>query len=103
VRQRRAERDIEQISEADGGLGRLLATARALERLDAHLQSTLPARLRGQVRLACIEGKTLVLAASSPAWASRARLLADDMLREANRQLDEPLTSTRVIVVPQQR
>ena len=100
ARKQRREREIAEISGAHDGLGRLLATARALDRLDASLRQVLPGSMREHIGLACIEGKTLVLAASSPAWASRARLMAADLLREANRQLDERLEGTRVIVVP---
>lgn len=99
----RHEREISEVSHSHDGLARLLATARALEKLDASLRQVLPGSMRENIGLACIEGKTLVLAATSPAWASRARLMADDLLREANRQLDERLEGTRVIVVPQLR
>lgn len=97
---RRHEREITEVSASHDGLGRLLDTARSLDRLDASLRQILPGSMRENIGLACIEGRTLVLAATSAAWASRARLMADDMLREANRQLEEPLSSTRVIVVP---
>ncbi|MEE4303478.1 MAG: DciA family protein [Wenzhouxiangella sp.] len=96
----RKEREIADVSQAHEGLSRLLATARALDRLDASLRQVLPGSMRENIGVACIEGKTLVLAATSPAWASRARLMADDLLREANRKLDERLEGTRVIVVP---
>lgn len=101
--QDRKEREIADVSQSHEGLSRLLATARALDRLDAALRQVLPGSMRENIGLACIEGKTLVLAATSPAWASRARLMADDLLREANRQLDERLEGTRVIVVPRLR
>ncbi|NBB92924.1 MAG: DUF721 domain-containing protein [Gammaproteobacteria bacterium] len=97
---RRTERDLDQISSGDDGLARLLSTARALDRLDARLRPVLPGSMREHIGVACIEGRTLVLAATSPAWASRARLMAGDLLKEANRQLDERLEGTRVIVVP---
>ena len=103
AKQGRKERGIGEVSEGHEGLARLMATARALDRLDASLRQVLPGSMREHIGLACIEGNTLVLAATSPAWASRARLMADDLLREANRQLDERLQGTRVIVVPQLR
>jgi len=96
----RHEREISQVTEGNQALSRVLATARALDRLDASLRQVLPGSMREHIGLACIEGKTLVLAATSPAWASRARLMAEDLLKEANRQLDERLEGTRVIVVP---
>ncbi|RFF29719.1 DciA family protein [Wenzhouxiangella sediminis] len=100
ARQDRKEREISDVSQGHEGLSRLLATARALDQLDAELRQVLPGSMRENIGVACIEGKTLVLAATSPAWASRARLMADDLLREANRQLDDRLEGTRVIVVP---
>jgi len=99
----RKERAVEEVTDSHGGLQRLLQTARALDRLDADLRQVLPGSMREHIGLACIEGETLILAATSPAWASRARLMADDLLREANRRLDQRLTGTRVIVVPQLR
>jgi len=97
---RRHERAIGEVSEGHQGLRRLLETARALDRLDASLRHVLPGSMREHIRLACIEDTTLVLAASSPAWASRTRLLAGELLREANRHVDQRLEGTRVIVVP---
>jgi hypothetical protein len=96
----RQEREISEVSQDHDGLSRVLSTARALDRLDADLRQVLPGSMRENIGLACIEGNTLVLAATSSAWASRARLMANDLLREANRLLDERLDGTRVIVVP---
>jgi len=96
----RKERDISDVTEGHENLARLMATARALDQLDARLRQVLPGNMREHIGLACIEGDTLVLAATGPAWASRARLMADDLLREANRHLDDRLRGTRVIVVP---
>jgi len=93
------ERPINQISRKNRGLATLLATAHALNRLDARLRKALPDSMRSHIGLACLEDNTLVLAATSPAWASRARLIASDLLYEANQTLDKPLRRTRVIVV----
>lgn len=98
---RRTERAVAEISEQHEGLSRLLATARALDRLDARLRQFLPGNMRDHIGLASIEGETLVLAASTPAWASRARLMADDLLREAKRCSEVDLRAARVIVVPE--
>ena len=103
VRRSRSERDLDDISRNHDGLSRLLATARSLERLEAPLKALLPGSMREHIGLACIEDETLVLSASSPAWASRARLMADDLLREANRHLDDRLRQARVIVAPKLR
>lgn len=93
------ERRINQISRKNRGLTTLLATAHALNRLDARLRKALPDSMRSHIGLACLEDNTLVLAATSPAWASRARLITSDLLYEANQTLDKPLRRTRVIVV----
>jgi hypothetical protein len=96
----RKEREISDVSEGHESLARLMATARALDQLDARLKQVLPGNMREHIGLACIEDDTLVIAATGPAWASRARLMAEDLLREANRHLDDRLRRTRVIVVP---
>ncbi len=97
----RPERAVAEISQRHEGLSRLLATARELDRLDARLRQVLPGSMRDHIGLACIEGDTLVLAASTPAWASRARLMADDLLGEARRDGAIELNTARVIVVPE--
>lgn len=97
----RSERNIGRIAQEDGGLGRMLATARALDRMDGQLRQILPENMRDHIGLACLEKRTLVLAASSPAWASRARLLASEFLLEANRLLEGGrLEAVRIIVEP---
>ncbi|QOC23204.1 DUF721 domain-containing protein [Wenzhouxiangella sp. AB-CW3] len=93
------ERNLEQVASADRRLQKLIEAGRLFDRLDRLVQPTLPEPARGHIRVACIEGRCLVLAAGSPAWASRARLLADSVLETVNRQLPEPLEQTRVIVV----
>lgn len=98
-----AERSVEQITGRHRGLGRLMETAREFDRLDRKIQAQLPDSMRGRIRLACIEDDCLVLAAAGPAWASRARLMAGELLDVTNRQLDGQLKRTRVIVVPELR
>lgn len=95
-----AERSLEQITGRHRGLGRLLERARDFDRLDREIQAQLPDSMRGRIRVACIEDDCLVLAAAGPAWASRARLMADELLNETNRHLPKPLSRTRVVVVP---
>lgn len=97
---RAGERSVDAVAAGDSGLHQLLQAARFFDRLDEQIQPCLPEQMRGMIRIACVEGDCLVIAADSPAWASRARLLADELLNEANRHLDKPLARTRVTVVP---
>src|SRR5690625_7866896 len=73
----------------------LLATAHALNRMDARLRKALPDSLRSHIGLDCLEDNTLVLAATSPDWASRARLITSDLLYEDNQSLDKQLRILR--------
>ncbi|TVQ34615.1 MAG: DUF721 domain-containing protein [Wenzhouxiangella sp.] len=94
------EKDVGMVSAGHRGLAGLLRRARAFEALDARLQPLLPENARGQIRVACVEGETLVLAATSPAWSSRARLEAPRLLEAAADLWPTELRSTRVIVTP---
>ncbi|MCH8476579.1 MAG: DUF721 domain-containing protein [Wenzhouxiangella sp.] len=94
----RAEKDLAAVSAADRGLAGLLRLARAFEALDQRLQPLLPEPARGRIQVACIEGDTLVLAAASPTWSSRARLEAPRLLEAAAQIWPTPLRHTRIIV-----
>ena len=94
----KSEKNLDQVAGADRRLNTLLKAGRLFEELDGAVQPTLPEQARGMIQVACVEEDCLVLAAASPAWASRARLLASTVLAEANRHLPEPLKRTRVIV-----
>lgn len=94
------EKDLASVSSGHRGLAGLLRQARAFDALDARLQPLLPENARGKIRVACIEGETLVLAATSPTWSSRARLEAPTLLEAAASLWPTPLKNTRVIVVP---
>lgn len=95
----KSEKSLEQVAGADRRLDTLLKAGRLFDALDQHIQPVLPEAARGRIQVACVEDDCLVLAAASPAWASRARLLAQTILNEANRHLPEALKRTRVIVV----
>lgn len=97
---KRTERSVEAITSGSDKLQQMLRAARIFEELDRQVQHRLPEHARDVIQVACVEGDCLVLAAASPAWSARARLLADELLIEANRHLPKPLTRTRVIVVP---
>ncbi len=96
--EKKSERSLEQVAGDDRRLNALLKAGRLFEELDRAIQPALPESARGMIQVACIEGDCLVLAAASPAWASKARLVAQSLLAEANRHLPEPLKRTRVIV-----
>lgn len=93
-------RSVEQISGDSGALRGALRRAEAFTDLNRRLATSLPEAARGHVRVACIEADCLVIAADSPAWSSRARLLADGLLREAADLWPTPLNRCRIIVVP---
>jgi hypothetical protein len=98
--EQKSEKSLDQVAGNSQRLVTLLKAGRLFDELDRQVQAVLPEQARGQIQVACVEDDCLVLAAASPAWASRARLLADRLLNEVNRQLDPPLRRTRVIVAP---
>ncbi len=98
--EKKSEKSLDDIAGNSQRLVNLLNAGRLFDELDRLVQPLLPEQARGQIQVACVEDDYLVLAAASPAWASRARLLADTLLNEVNRHLDQPLRRTRVIVAP---
>lgn len=70
----------------------------ALEALDRALRQTLPLPLREQVRFADLHHQRLVFLATSPVWASRLRLLQDQILASA-RAIGVGASSIKVKVV----
>ena len=83
-----------------GGFARLAAKAAELDALDRALRQTLPTSLRDQVRFARARGDRLVFLASSPAWASRLRLMQAQLLATAH-ALGTRASSVTVKVAPQ--
>ncbi len=79
---------------------RLLRAQGAFQALDERIQPLLPSEVQGKVQIACVDRNTLVIAAASPAWASRARLESMRILDAAAELWPEELTKTRVIVSP---
>ena len=67
-----------------GSFATLAQKAGALEALDRALRQTLPSPLREQVRFANLRHDRLVFLASSPAWASRLRLMQTQILASAS-------------------
>ena len=66
-----------------GSFAALAQKASALEALDRALRQTLPSPLREQVQFADLRNDRLVFLASSPAWASRLRLMQTQILASA--------------------
>ncbi len=78
----------------------LLDQGRRIARLNAALSRLLPAGLAGHCRVANLRDGILVLAADSPAWASRLRFHADKLLKSLNKECDLGAGRVRTIVVP---
>ncbi|OOG37760.1 DUF721 domain-containing protein [Rhodanobacter sp. C05] len=83
-----------------GSFATLAKRAGALEALDRALRQTLPSPLREQVRFADLRNDRLVFLASSPAWASRLRLMQTQILATA-RAIGTCASSVTVKVAPQ--
>lgn len=71
-----------------------------LEALDRALRQTLPSPLREQVRFANLRNDRLVFLASSPAWATRLRLMQARILATAH-AIGTSASSVTVKVAPQ--
>ena len=95
-----AEKNLDQLVAANQPLSRLLRAQRLFEALDREIQPALSEICRNQLRVACVEGDTLVLAAPSSAWASRARMEAKEALAAARKLWPGELKQVRVIVAP---
>lgn len=93
-------RSVQEIARNAGGLRQALRRAETYLALNARLAPELPDALRRHLRVACIEGETLVLAAGSPAWGTQARLHQARLLEVARSLWPQPLSSVRVIVAP---
>lgn len=83
-----------------GAFASLARGAGERDALDRALRQTLPSPLRDQVRFADLRHDRLVFLATSPAWASRLRLLQAQLLATA-RALGTHASSVTVKVVPQ--
>lgn len=97
---RTAEKDLSEILDAHRPMARLLRAQRLFEALDREIQPALSDLCRGRLRVACVDDETLVLAAPSSAWASRARMEANTALSAARQVWPGKLTQVRVIVAP---
>lgn len=84
---------------ACGSFATLASRAAALDALDRALRQTLPLPLRDEVRFANLRGGRLLFLASTPAWATRLRLLQAQILATA-RGLDIRAESVGIKVSP---
>ncbi|MEW9572207.1 DciA family protein [Rhodanobacter sp. Si-c] len=84
---------------ACGSFATLSSRAAALDALDRALRQTLPMPLRDEVRFANLRGGRLLFLASTPAWATRLRLLQAQILATA-RGLDIRAESVGIKVSP---
>lgn len=95
-----AEKSLRDAISGASPLKRLLRAERLFAALDAQIQPHLSELARGQLRVACVQDETLVLAAQSSAWATRARLEAPTALTAAQQLWPAPISKVRVIVAP---
>lgn len=84
---------------ACGSFATLAGRAAALDAVDRALRQTLPLPLRDEVRFANLRGGRLLFLASTPAWATRLRLLQAQILATA-RGLDIRAESIGIKVSP---
>ncbi|MDE2278972.1 MAG: DUF721 domain-containing protein [Xanthomonadaceae bacterium] len=82
-----------------GSFASLASRAAALDALDRALRQTLPLPLRDKVRFANQRGGRLLFLASTPAWATRLRLLQSQILATA-RSLEIRAESIGIKVSP---
>jgi hypothetical protein len=95
-----ATRRIDSIARSKGGFGGLLRETEAYIALNKRIAHAVPASARGEIGIACVEGDCLVIAATSSARATQARLAADAILEAAQRCWPRPLKRTRIVVAP---
>lgn len=89
---------VQHIAQRQPGLGSAMRQAEAYLELNRRIQPSLPPDVRENVRIACVEGDCLMIAAASPVWATRARMLANDILNATNRLWPRPLKSAQVFI-----
>lgn len=68
--------------------------------LNRRLAPLIPQAARGEVMVACVDDDCLVIAASSAARATQARLLAGSLLEAAQSHWPGKLTRSRIIIAP---
>ncbi len=83
-----------------GAQSGLLAQARLLMALELQLRRVLPVPLQDHCRLLAINGRTLVLAADSPAWAVRLRFHTYQLVKQLTLPRTMKLRAIRIRVRP---
>lgn len=84
-----------------GPLSGLLDHSKQIRRLTLLLRQQLPANMAAHCRVANLRNDTLILAADSPAWSSKLRFHADNLLKTLNKKYDLGAKNVRIIVVPE--
>ena len=90
--------NIQQIAQGQPGLASAIRQAEAFSELNRRIQPKLPIEARAHICIACVDGDRLVIAAASPVWATKARMLAHELLIAANELWPQPLQTTKVLI-----
>ncbi len=90
----------DELASRHTSLAPLLRKAQAYAQLNRRLVADLNEAERQGIRIACVQDQCLVIAAASPAWASRARVLAPRLLDRAAALWPSPLVHWKVVVTP---
>lgn len=88
-----------EVASRDPHLGRLLAKAQRLQRLEAHLRRALSPELAAQIRVADLRNGLLVLGAPSPGAASRLRYAKADIVKALGADCSKEVREVRVRVL----
>lgn len=91
-------RPVQAVLDGNRSLSALLRAGRAFDELEKRLRPHMSEISRETLRVACVDGDTLVLSVTTPAWASRARMEAPRLLYEAQAIWPTPLRQFQVIV-----
>lgn len=92
-------RNVASIVRGQRKLASMIARARAYGELERQLLDILPRSVRGHLRISCVRDRCLVVAAESPAWATRLRTLAPALLSEARCHWPTALDEVRIITI----
>ncbi|MEM7054681.1 MAG: DciA family protein [Pseudomonadota bacterium] len=90
---------VQQIAQRQPALASAIRQAEAFIELNRRIQPKLPTEVRKTLRVACVEGDCLVIAAASPVWATKARLLANVYLDACNELWPQQLNKIKVVVI----
>jgi hypothetical protein len=91
---------LDEQGSSRGGFATAIRHAQAFAALDRRLVERIPEALRSKIGVACVREDCLVIAATEAAAATRARMMAPQLLELASASWPKPLTHWRVIVTP---